>query len=64
MLPTVEEFMTKNVVTINADKTVFEAAQLMTEKEIGDLVVCDGRPQLELLLNAILSGALLSGKNR
>ncbi len=43
MMPTVEELMTKDVVTIEADKTVFEAAQLMTEKEIGDLVVCDGK---------------------
>jgi CBS domain-containing protein len=42
-MPTVEEFMTKDVVTIDAEKTVFEAAQLMTEREIGDLVVCDGK---------------------
>lgn len=43
MMPTVEEFMTRDVVTIDADKSVFEAAQLMTEKEIGDLVVMEGR---------------------
>lgn len=35
--------MTKDVVTIDADKTVFEAAQLMTEKGIGDLVVMEGK---------------------
>jgi CBS domain-containing protein len=42
-MPTVQDFMTKDVVTIDADKTVFEAAQLMTEKGIGDLVVMEGK---------------------
>ena len=41
-MPTVREFMTKDVVTIDAQKTVFEAAELMTQREISDLVVCDG----------------------
>jgi len=34
--------MTKKVVTIDSNKTVFEAAQLMSEKSIGCLVVTDG----------------------
>lgn len=42
LMPTVQDVMTKDVVTIEADKTVLEAAQLMTEKEIGDLVVMEG----------------------
>jgi CBS domain-containing protein len=33
--------MTKNVVTIDADKTVAEAAALMSENDIGDLIVMD-----------------------
>jgi CBS domain-containing protein len=40
-MPTVKDLMTKNVVTIDANKTVFEAAVLMSEKDIGDLVVMD-----------------------
>ena len=40
-MPTVREFMTKDVVTIDAQKSVLEAAELMAEKEISDLVVVD-----------------------
>ena len=38
-MPSVKDIMTKNVVTITADKTVFEAAQLMDSKKIGCLIV-------------------------
>ena len=38
-MPTVKDLMTKNVVTIDSDKTVAEAAVLMSENDIGDLVV-------------------------
>ena len=34
--------MTKGVLTIDAEKTVFEAAELMTQKEVGDVVVLKG----------------------
>ncbi|MCW4009123.1 MAG: CBS domain-containing protein [Candidatus Bathyarchaeota archaeon] len=34
--------MTKNVVTVDADKTVFEAAELMASKEIGCLIIVQG----------------------
>ncbi len=40
-MPTVKDLMTKNVVTIDSDKTVLEAAALMSEKDIGDLVVME-----------------------
>jgi CBS domain-containing protein len=40
-MPTVKDLMTKNVVTVDANKTVFEAAVLMSEKDIGDLIVMD-----------------------
>jgi len=39
VMPTVKDLMTKNVVTIDADKTVVEAAMLMSKNDIGDLVV-------------------------
>jgi len=42
-MPTVRDFMTKGVVTIDVQKTVFEAAEIMTQTEIGDLVVIDGK---------------------
>jgi CBS domain-containing protein len=41
-MPKVEDFMTKGVLTIDAEKTVFEAAELMTMKEVGDVVVVQG----------------------
>ena len=40
-MPTVKDLMTKNVVTIDANKTVIEAAALMSENDIGDLIVMD-----------------------
>ena len=40
-MPTVKDLMTKNVVTVDANKTVVEAAALMSEKDIGDLIVMD-----------------------
>jgi CBS domain-containing protein len=38
-MPSVKDIMTKEVVTIESNKTVFEAAELMTEKNLGCLVV-------------------------
>jgi CBS domain-containing protein len=40
-MPTVKDLMTKNVVTIDASKSVIEAAALMSQNDIGDLVVMD-----------------------
>jgi len=48
-MPTVREFMTKDVVTIDAQKTVFEAAELMTQKEISDLVVVEGKKPIGII---------------
>jgi CBS domain-containing protein len=41
VMPTVKDLMTKNVVTIDSDKTVVEASVLMSENDIGDLVVME-----------------------
>jgi CBS domain-containing protein len=38
-MPQVKDIMTKEVITIEANKTVFEAAELMTQKGLGCLVV-------------------------
>jgi CBS domain-containing protein len=41
-MPKVKDFMTKGVLTIDKDKTILEAAELMTQKGVGDIVVLDG----------------------
>lgn len=41
-MPKVKDFMTKGVLTIDKDKTIVEAAELMTQKGVGDIVVLYG----------------------
>jgi CBS domain-containing protein len=41
VMPKVEEVMTRGVLTIDSSKTVAEAAELMTQKEVGDVVVTE-----------------------
>ena len=41
-MPTVKDFMTTNVFTIDVNGTVLYAAKLMYQQDIGDLVVMDG----------------------
>jgi CBS domain-containing protein len=41
-MPTVKDFMTMNVITIDVQGTVLEAAKLMHQQDVGDLVVMDG----------------------
>ncbi len=41
-MPKVKDIMTKNVVSIGVDKTVFEAAKLMCDSQLGCLVIVDG----------------------
>ena len=40
-MPTVKDLMTKDVLTIDVNKTVIEAAALMSQKDVGDLVVME-----------------------
>ena len=40
-MPTVKDLMTKDVLTIDANKTVIEAAVLMSQNDVGDLVVME-----------------------
>lgn len=45
-MPKVKEFMTKGVLTVDLQNTVVEAAKLMTQKEVGDVIVTDnGMPR-------------------
>jgi CBS domain-containing protein len=49
LMPTVKDLMTKNVVTIDANKTVVEAAVLMSENDIGDLIVMDNNTPVGII---------------
>jgi CBS domain-containing protein len=40
-MPKVKDFMSKGVLTIDKDKTIVEAAELMTQKGVGDIVVLE-----------------------
>ena len=42
MMPTVKDFMATNVITIDVQRTVLEAAKLMHQQDVGDLVVMEG----------------------
>ncbi len=41
-MPKVKDLMAKGVLTIDKDKTVAEAAELMAQKGVGDVIVLDG----------------------
>ena len=41
MMPTVKDLMTKDVLTIDSNKTIVEAAALMSQNDVGDLVVME-----------------------
>jgi CBS domain-containing protein len=38
-MPKVKDFMTKGVLTIDSQKTIVEAAELMSLKDVGDIIV-------------------------
>jgi len=42
-MPQVKIFMTTNVITIDTQKSVLEAAKLMHQQDVGDLVVLEGK---------------------
>ena len=56
----VKEVMKKNIVTISSDKTVYEAACVMTKNDIGSLIVVDdtleGIVTERDVLNKVVSG--------
>jgi CBS domain-containing protein len=41
-MPTVKDIMTKDVVSIDVNKSIFDAAELMSSKQLGCLIVMDG----------------------
>jgi CBS domain-containing protein len=56
-MPSVKDLMTKNVITIDLKKSVFDAAVLMSEKLIGCLVI---NLPLETTVSEIMSQPLIT----
>jgi predicted transcriptional regulator len=48
-MPSVKDLMTKDVITVDLSKTVFDAAVLMSERELGCLVVMDGETPIGIV---------------
>jgi CBS domain-containing protein len=42
LMPTIKDIMTKNVISVGADDSVFEAAEVMSSKQVSCLVIMDG----------------------
>lgn len=64
-MPTVKDLMTKNVVTIEADKTVIEAATLMSQNDIGDLIIMDNDVPVGIVTERdLVRRVLAEGKHR
>jgi CBS domain-containing protein len=65
VMPTVKDLMTKNVVTIDEDKTVAEAAGLMAEHDIGDLVIMHNNSPVGIVTERdFVRRVLAEGKSR
>ena len=41
-MPSVKDIMTKEVVSINVNNSVFDAAELMSSSQLGCLIIMDG----------------------
>ena len=48
-MPKVKDVMTKTVVTVESNKTVTEAAALMAENDVGNLIVMDGNTPIGIV---------------
>jgi CBS domain-containing protein len=65
LMPTVKDLMTKSVVTIDADKTVAEAAVLMSQNDIGDLIVMNKNSPVGIVTERdFVRRVLAEGKSR
>ena len=48
-MPSVKDFMTKDIITIDMQKSVFDAAVLMNGKTVGCLVIMDGEEPIGIV---------------
>jgi CBS domain-containing protein len=62
MMPTVRDFMTTNVITIDVHGTVLEAAKLMHQQDVGDLVVMEGNVAKGIVTERDLVGRVMAQK--
>ena len=49
VMPTVKDLMTKDVLTIDVNRTVVEAAVLMSQNDVGDLVVMENNTPVGIM---------------
>ena len=62
-MPSVKDLMIKNVITVDLDKTVFDAAVLMSENEIACLVVMDDETPIGIVTERDFVRKVVSKKN-
>jgi len=60
----VKEVMTNDVITISSDSSLAEAAEIMTERKIGCLVVVDGDGLAGILTEGDFVGLVLSEESK
>jgi CBS domain-containing protein len=60
-MPTVKDLMTKDVLTIDANKTVIEAATLMSQNDVGDLVVMENNMPVGIVTERDFVRRVLAG---
>jgi len=64
-MPKVKDVMTKTVITIESNKTVSEAAALMAEKDVGNLIVMENNVPIGIVTERDFVRRLLAtGKSR
>ena len=48
-MPSVKDLMTQNVIKMDINKTIFDAAILMTEKKVGCLIIMEGEKPVGII---------------
>jgi CBS domain-containing protein len=61
-MPSVKDIMTKDVVSVNVNQTVYEAAELMSSKGIGCLVIVEGEAPVGMVTERDLVRRILAKK--
>jgi CBS domain-containing protein len=61
-MPSVKDIMTKDVVSVNVNQTVYEAAELMSSKGIGCLVIVEGEAPVGMITERDLVRRILAKK--
>jgi CBS domain-containing protein len=62
-MPKVSEFMTKNVVTVSPETSIYEASRIMTEKSIGGLIVLENEVPVGIITERDIVTRVISKKS-